>query len=352
MKQLPINFKKWFRGGLSIVLVCTLISSGFILFSSLRSGQRIPLNQLNLQAFGLALLALIASWFIEAFRIHLIATGLGEKISLVKMFNINLASAFIGNITPFASGGVPTQIYLLCQTGIQPGKSSAIVTLRVISTTLFFTILAPLFLIFYHTTFSFGVLRQITTIAIPVAVVISLLLIIFIVRPKLAKTLICLPLQKLQARTHRFRFQAKIEPYLNKFLAEVETFHESIRAFRKGWHFLFVILATLAYWACFFMIVPFLIYSFGLNTEGVFLKSILIQFVLLFVIAYIPVPGGSGLMELGFFSMFVFIPTQIRAIILLLWRLLSYHLATFVGGIILLRLLNRPVPRSPEGIQG
>lgn len=352
MKQLPLNIKKWFRGGLSIVLLCTLVSSGLILFSSLRSGQNIPFNQLDYRALILALLALIASWFIEACRIRLIASGLGEKISLAKIFNINLASAFIGNITPFASGGVPTQIYLLCQAGIQPGKSSAIVTLRVILSTLFFTVLAPLVLIFYHTTFSFGLLHKITTIAIPVSVLISLMLITFIVRPKLAKSLICFPLQKLQARTNRFGFQARIEPYLNKFLTEVETFHQSIRTFRKGWNFFLVILATFAYWACFFTIAPFLIYAFGLNAEGVFLKSILIQFILLFVIAYIPVPGGSGIMELGFFSMFVFIPAQIRAIILLLWRLLSYHLATFVGGIILLRLLNRPVRQPSEGVQG
>lgn len=340
-----LNYKKLFRNGLSIVLTLTLISSGILLFSSFRGNHTSIYKNLDFGAFGLALLALLASWAIETIRIWLIANGLGETISLRKIFKINLATTFIGNITPFSSGGVPTQIYLLCQTGIQPGKSSAIVTLRLILTTLLFTLVAPVLFIFYRASFSVGLLRQVTTIAIPVSVLVSVLLITFIIKPKLAKPVLTFPLKFIKSE----RWQSKISPYLQKFLDEVDIFHQSVRQFRKGSNLILVILATFLYWVCFFSIAPFLIYAFGLNGEGIFFKSVLIQFILIFVMSYLPVPGGSGLMELGFFSMFVFIPTQIRAVLILIWRLLSYHLATFVGGVILLKLINR-TDRQPSEV--
>ena len=149
------------------------------------------------------------------------------------------------------------------------------------------------------------------------------------------------------------RFKSKLEPYLYKFLKQVAIFHHSVKHFRKKSNFLLVIIASFFYWLCAFSIAPFLIYSFGLWGPEIFLRSILIQFILTFVMSYIPIPGGSGVMELGFFSMFVFIPIQIRALIVLIWRFLSYHMCTFVGGVILIRLINHRPPRpSPGGLQG
>jgi len=342
------NFEKLLRNGLSIVLILTLISSGILLFNSFRGNQTSVYQSLDFRAFGLALLALLASWAIETVRIWLIANGLGETISLRKIFNINLATTFIGNITPFSSGGVPTQIYLLCQNGIQPGKSSAIVTLRVILTTLLFTLVAPVLFIFYRASFSVGLLRQVTTVAIPVSVLVSVLLITFIIKPKLAKPVLTFPLKFIKSE----RWLSKINPYLQKFLDEVEIFHQSVRQFRKGYNLILAILATLLYWVCFFAIAPCLISAFGLDGEGIFFKSVLIQFILIFIISYLPVPGGSGVMELGFFSMFAFIPAQIRAALILIWRLLSYHLATFVGGVILLKLIHRTERRPSEVTRG
>lgn len=338
MKQFPLQYKKWFRNGISIVFVLTMISSGLLLFNSARIEDSYNLKNINFSILGLVSLILIGSWLIEAVRIWLIAIGLGEKISLRQIIQINLASSFIGNITPFYSGGVPTQIYLLCQTGIKPGKSSAIVTLRLILSTLLFTLVAPVLLFYYHTNFSFGSIHQITTIAIPVSVLVSVMLITFIIKPNLAKIIISFLLRMIKSE----KFHRLIEPFINKFLNEVESFHESIGQFRKGFHFFLVIIATFAYWLSFFSIAPCLIQAFGINTQGIFLRSILLQFVLIFIIAYLPVPGGSGLMEFGFFTLFSFIPPQIRTIFILIWRFLSYHLITFVGGIIFLKIINRP----------
>lgn len=341
MKQSPLQYKKWFRNGITLVIFLTLISSGLILFNSTREQENLSLHHINFTILSFSFLILITSWIIEAIRIWLIATGLGEKISLKKIIQINLASTFMGNITPFNSGGIPTQVYLLCQAGIQPGKSSAIVTLRVILSTLLFTLIAPVLLFFFHKHFSFGMIQQITMVAIPLSALVSLLLIVFIIKPELAKKILSFLLGLFKSA----KFQQFIEPFLNKFLNEMEIFHESIGQFRKGSYFFLVIIATFAYWFSFFTIAPCLISAFGVKIQGIFLKSIILQFIILFVIAYLPVPGGSGVMELMFFSLFSFVPLQIRSIFTLVWRFLSYYLITFIGGIIFIKIINKQPPQ-------
>ncbi|MGD8400034.1 MAG: lysylphosphatidylglycerol synthase transmembrane domain-containing protein [Bacillota bacterium] len=337
MGKLPLQIQKWLRGGASLVLVLTLCSTAVIMINSFPKDAPNLWRQFNYPFLLLACLALVCSWLIEAMRIWLIASGLGEKISLLQILNINLATSFIGNITPFYSGGIPTQIYLLTQSGIQPGRSSAIVTIRLIISTLMFTMFAPFLLFFTHQRFAVGPIRQVTLVAIPIAALISVLLITFIIKPKLAQIIVT-PLLNLGRRS---RFGAKIQPFATKLLTEVEVFHNSIKEFRQALNFYLVILSTFLYWVSFFAVAPLLMQAFGLNTSGLFLQCIVLQYLLFFIMAYLPIPGGSGVMELGLFSILSFVPLQLRAILIIAWRFLSYHLSTLVGGIILLRLINR-----------
>lgn len=345
MAQTSLPIKSWSKKGLSLVLLFTVTSSGYLFFKSASSRNWFNWDRLNYWAFLVAFLALIGSWVIETIRIRLIASGLGDQISFGKVLSINLATAFTGNVTPFSSGGVPTQIYLLCQNGIQPGRSSAIVTIRVILTTLLFTLLSPLLLIFYYTKFPSGLVHQITTVAIPLACLLTIFLIALIIKPKIARYLVAFLIWCLKST----KAGAKIGPVLNKALSELEVFHESIKTFRKGINFYLVILFTFLYWTVFFSIAPLLMYAFNLDATEVFLESIFFQYILVFILAYLPIPGGSGVMELSLFSAFAFIPLHVRAIFILAWRFLSYYLSTIVGGFVLLKIINRP-PGPAEGL--
>ncbi len=345
MKVSELPVRKWFLKGLSLILIFTLASTAYLLFNSLTSGFKLEYQKFNYPALGLAILTLLCSWLIESCRILFIITGLSEKISFIKVLGINLATSFTGNITPFYSGGIPTQIYLLCKAGIQPGKSSAVVTMRVILSTLVFTIFAPILLLLYRFKLTNGMMLQITTIAIPIAFLVSGLLLLFIIKPGIAANLFAF----LTGLFKNTRFQSKIQPLANKLLVELETFHTSIKEFRKGIYFYLASLFSILYWTCFFTIAPLLMYACGINITAMFVQIIFFQFILVFIIAYIPVPSGSGIMEVGLFSLFSFIPPQLRAIFIFAWRLLSYHLATFVGGIIFLRFINRRQPQT-EGV--
>ena len=339
MKDDNNNFpaKKWINKGLSIVLILTLLSSGLIMFNSTKHHGLPDLRGFNYWALGGTCLILIISWLIEALRIRLIVKGLGENISFSKMLGINLVTLFTGNITPFCSGGIPTQIYLLCQAGIQAGKASAIVTLRVIISTLLFTIFSPFLLIFFYKQLPLGLIRQIIGIAIPLAALFSLILIMVIIKPELINHL----LKQIFKSISRFKLATKLEPLITKIITELEIFRDSIQQFRNGLYFYLLILCSAGYWFAFFAIAPCLLLAFGVPYDpNTFMQTIIFQFLLVFLISYLPIPGGSGAMEFGLYSVLVFVPLQLRAIFILSWRFFSYYLSTFVGGIILLRILH------------
>lgn len=342
MNKQAFPLRKLLIKGLSVVITLTIVSSFFLLASSLSSGNWPKLNQLNWPALGLACLSLLFSWLAEGLRVKMIAYGLGERIPFIKICGINLASSFTGNVTPFSSGGVPTQIFLLCKNGLTPGKAGALVSIRIVISTLLFTLGSPFLILFYHARFSFGILHQVTTIAIPLAIVASVCLIIFIINPKLASNLLLKILNSLRLG----RLKHRIEPYLEKLTLEAEVFHRSIKEFRNWLNIFVIFFLTIAYWAFFFGIAPLLMYAFGLNPAGKFIEIILLQFVLVFVLAYLPIPGGTGVMELSLFSVLVFIPLQFRAVFIFIWRFISYYLSTFVGGVVLLKLLNPRIRHS------
>ena len=97
----------------------------------------------NPETIFLLLILVIASWLVEALRVKLIAVTLDEKIGFANILRINMVGLFTGNITPFTSGSVPAQVYLLHRLGISLGKATAIVTTRMVFTSLFFMIGGP-----------------------------------------------------------------------------------------------------------------------------------------------------------------------------------------------------------------
>jgi uncharacterized protein (TIRG00374 family) len=353
--QLPV--RKWLTRGLSLILIFTLLSTGYLLYQSAAHGINIDFRKFRLDAFVAAVVILILSWLIEAGRLSFIINGMADepsqKISYIKVLEINLAASFAGNITPFYSGGIPTQIYLLCKAGLQPGKSSAVVTLRVIMSSLVFTILTPFLLLFYHAKLTNGYMRNVTSIAIPIAFVLSGLLLLFIIRPRIAANLLSWLMRLFTKGSSPRKPESRVQAFLGKLFTQIEVFHGSIQQFRNGIYCYLSFLFSLLYWAGFFAIAPFLMYACGIDMKGMFWQIIFFQFILVFVIAYIPIPSGSGVMEFGFYSVFSFIPPPLRALFIFIWRILSYHIATFVGGIILVRLINQqPDPKRQLGQLG
>ncbi|MGE5557927.1 MAG: lysylphosphatidylglycerol synthase transmembrane domain-containing protein [Bacillota bacterium] len=342
--------------GLSFLclLAVNLYSSGGDTLKVLRA-----LNTFKLcwaAAAGLLMLAL--SWLVEGMRIKVISTLLEENLPLYKIILINLATFFTGNMTPYTSGGAPTQVYLLHKEGMSLGKASAVVTARIATGTLVFTLGAPVLLFIFPKVLHLALFIQI--ILIILGAVISGLLIFFLSRPHAAKNLLLTFLALFKCSKEKQKCSSAecdasdrgknifLETNLEAFFKALDEFHLCLTALfhkNKGLIALILILSSL-FWLSFFSIAPVILYFLGFKVN--FASSILLQYLFIFVAAYLPIPGGSGVVELGFLSIFrqLYVPKNMLGVIITLWRLISFHTNNIVGGVIFLRLLKDKSPAA------
>ncbi len=332
------------RKGLILTLSIGLITMGVLLFFSTTPETWHSLRNIRLKNILLMLGAVLLSWLVEGFRVKTIALLLGEQIAFFDILRINLASIFSGNITPLYSGTIPAQVYFFHQKGISVGKATAIVTIRLSFTSLLLAIGGP-FLLFI---FKGRILEEIglshlagfVNYILLLALFFSGFLLFLLLRPNKGEILI--------NKFFQLKFVNKIlgsraEPLCQKVISEAKEFHICLNTLfqEKALPVFFVIILTVFSWLATLAITPAVMLGLGVNIKGKIFRILLLQFVIQFFLSFIPIPGGSGVAEMGFFSIFSsYLPKHLQAISVTIWRLLSFYLNTFIGGFCFLRLFT------------
>jgi len=333
------------KKGLTLALTCSLLTMVLLFFYSATpdtwQGLLYFEPKMILYLFGLVLF----SWLVEGTRVKLIAGTLGEKISFTDILRINLVGLFTGNITPFTSGSVPAQVYLFHRKGISVGKATAIVTSRMVFTSLIFITGGPalLYLFRYKLLEELGIehLSGAINFFLLLLLILSFFLVLLLCRPHIGELLV----KKFFRLTLVQKvFGPRTGNYCQRVIAELKEFHTCLTTVfrRRPLPLVGVILLTIFYWLIIFCIAPAVLMGFGVSVGNRIFRLILLQFIILFLVSFIPIPGGSGLAEMGLYSIFsIYLPKHLLAVSVVIWRFLSYYLTTLVGGFIFIQLLFR-----------
>lgn len=343
------------RKGMTITLTIGLATMGGLLLSSTNLSTWRSLRLIHPKNIGLMLGIVVLSWWIEGLRVKTIAHLLDEDVRFFDLLRINLASIFSGNITPLYSGTIPTQVYLLHQHGISIGKASAIVTIRLSFTSLLLSIGGPILLYLFRgkllDEIGLSYLAGFVDYILLLALAFSVLLLFLLLRPHKGEYLV----KKIFQLTFVQKLLGdKTETLSKKILAEREEFRAALGTLfvDKTIQVLFVVFLTFCSWLSTLLIAPAVMMAFGVNVHGKIFRIVLLECVVYFLLSFVPIPGGSGVAEIGFFSVFaIYLPKHLQAISVTLWRLLSYYLNTLVGGLCFLRLFRTKQEKqevSPE----
>jgi len=300
------------------------------------SGQYINvLNALSSMNKGWLLISLLFIgfyWLIESGIVHLLINRLYIKKRFRDSLRVSMIGQFFSGITPFASGGQPAQLLLLNKIDVPVGIGSSILMSKFIIYQSVLVIYAAGLLVIKGKFFINEVNNIFGLVVIGFGInllVISALLFISFARNSNRKIIYTI-----------IDFLAKIKIIKNverareKVLHHMEEFNEQIILMKnhKGL-MLRIIMLTILQLTCYF-IVPFFLYK-GFGLSGVPVSNIIAAtaFVLM-VTSFIPMPGGSGGAEGGFYIIFgmFFIPKLIIPAILLL-RIITYYLWMCIGGI-------------------
>ncbi len=321
MKTLKSKIKK----GLIIFISATIIVYIVIIFFYLKN---IPNDFTINKDFRLIitiLIMLIIHHTFNTLRVYELARIFSKKFSIIDSILFTMSGFFLGTITPFQSGGLPLQLYLLKRSGITTGESGSIIVMRGIQAFFIFIITVPFTFIFFAQLFD----NTLITALIKYLTVFYSILIIF------AIIFIFFP-EKLKNTSNKIKNE-KFRHLLFKIAEESINFRNGIKMyFTKGKkHFLLSNFYTLICLYLLFSMTYFIVLLIVNHSD--FFLCFNIQLLLTFLLAFVPTPGQSGFAEGGaalFYSLLI--PKDKILIFVFLWRLIITYIPSFIGLIFLI----------------
>lgn len=298
------------------------------------------LAQMRGAYFYLAVALVLGLWLCEGLRTKAILEMVGSPIGFWPALQVQLASNFAANVTPLASGGPPVETYLLWRQGVPLEQSLTMVSVRLLLTFGFFVVTVPTLLLFGWQSLQLSHLLLVVAIcAVAVMLLSFALFFYFVYRPPLVVRLATGILGLMPVR----RLLPNPEQVMVSLEQEVVKFNRTLSLLlRAGWRNLAVLIGyTVLIWALFFAVAPVLL--LGLGFEVPWLAATARQIVLYFLFSYVPLPGASGVAEVGYASMFAsLVPRPVLAGFVAGWRLLTYFSGIAVGAPFLIRLARQP----------
>lgn len=277
--------------------------------------------------FGLIILSLI----VDTLRIRDLLIELDEKLPFDYLFKFNLATFFISYITPFGSGALPLIIYLFSKKGISPNKSLIIFTVKLLFSGIFFGTVPPILLIFFRNQLELGTVLSYFAALVSIFLVFMLFVLIYIIlKPGLVIGIIN------KINNISFFKKPKLEKYFEKIREEVILYHKNFNDLfiTPSSYKLFAsqLFYAVLYWLLFYSIAPVLLLA--MNTHFNLLAVIGRQLIFYDVLAYSFIPSGSGVVEIGFATIFSnILPPSKLGIFVGMWRFFTYYVYLGISAI-------------------
>lgn len=326
--------KAWMKKNLLSVITLILPVVILIFFLRTEEGAK-SLKQVlfHLQPVWLLWIAvgIVSGWLLEAYVLHLFCRHLHKDWSFGRSFYVGMVGLFYSSLAPF-NMGEPMEVYNMTKMGMNVGEASSIIAVKSLvhhAVTFVYALVLISFELSYFQTkvsnFSFITLFGLVTNSLFIALVLMCM-----INEKITNSL-------LQA-VARFLDKIKLHRLAKKLNTQVseqlKIFHDSSIIIGKSYSlYIAAIVLTLVQITIASLISYFVYRSFSLKGESVFTMVAADTFVTM-VASFVPLPGSSGGAEGGFYLFFqeFFGSSIIPAITL--WRISTYHVHIFLGGIL------------------
>lgn len=256
-------------------------------------------------------------------------------------YDVAIVGKYYDNVTPFAVGGQPMQIVRLAKSGISAGISTSIPIIKMMFNSAVNMLVALLF-------FIFGVpkipltspLNDMLLILLIIVGVIGLIITVIVVSFMFLVASGTLITRSFISNILRIGYKLKIvknyRQSFQKILNQVAEYKVSFNYMWKNKKTLFKILGLSLVECLSYAVMPyFVVMAFGGPIDmnpWLFLVICISQYYICFMAStFIPLPGGTGLMEISFIFLFGIIVGSNVVWALLAWRILSYYMIVVHG---------------------
>ncbi len=285
--------RKQLKGAFVLFLVAYVSVSFILLLWSVGSDLGKVLLNVRLYGIGGALAASLVFLTLDAFRFSILSRGLGKQVDFRYSMEIILSGFILAVTTPFGSGGLPYQVWLLKRKGYSIPLAVALIMLRGVVLFIPYILMLP----FVYNHMSTGILKWVFYYAVGIAVVVMLALILR---------------GDIRDAMTRIRFVDFLLAILISFPAQI------------------------AYLSILF----FVFASVGISAG--YLETLSTQLVLQLTTYFSPSPGGIGIAEaISAFVLSSGMEKSSVGMVILLWRFFSAYLFAIMGFFVVMRRLSR-----------
>ncbi len=323
------------KGGLKLAIAFVVVTMvALLIFTASRETVE-ALGKIN----PFYLIIALAFWAIyllfDAFRISLLTHGVtGEWRSIKTGFEVLLTGTFLAAVTPFQTGGLPVQLYILKREGIPWGKGTLIILLRGVFFAIMMITLLPILLPILARESSVTSIRILSRYSMVIYIVMIAIFAFILIKPELIKRFIYRITLRRGKRTKTTRWTYKV-------FKEIEEMKDGFWRFsvEKKWHSIASFFLTFITYAPYYFIAPFLLRGLGLNIS--FPKAAFLQLVVTLFTFFSPTPGATGVSEGGFAILFSpIVAKHLLGVFTILWRFFTFYLTAIIGGVVTLKVLK------------
>jgi len=290
------------------------------------------LHQLKPQwVFG-AVVAVIATWLLEGYCLHLLCAHLYPEWTYGRSVSVGMIGLLYSALTPFSTGGQPMQIYSMHRMGMDTGRAGSIIAVKTLTyqvvMVLYSLVAVVAKLHFFQTSvsnFSFVTIIGLISNSVFIALVF-----LFTLSETLTDRLVTGCIQFL----HRIKLVRHPDERYRKIHDQLQTFHDAAKLMGNSAKLYLTVMGLSVVQITLGSLMPYFIYrSFGFHTAPV-TTMVAAQVFVSMVSAFVPLPGASGGAEGSFYVFFgMFFQSTILPAVLL-WRFLTYYSNILVGGIV------------------
>jgi len=325
---------------LLVVIVLACIFLYLFIFTNGLTQLTVQFRSLSLIWLIIAGLCIILFWSFESFILYIITKSLYCTDHLfIKSVKAAMIGQFFSAITPFQSGGQPSQLYVMTENDIPAGFSGSILMVKFIihqATLTFYSIIViVLEFNFFNAKIPFFI--YFCFLGFTLNTIIIVFALIFSVNDKLTGKILTFIL-----KIHKkIKFLKEVENRYQHFEEELKSFHESAAFISKNAKLCIISsILTFLQWTVYYSI-PFCIYkSFGLSSASLW-TMISAQVFLTMFMSFIPLPGAAVGAEGGFYLIFgIFFKGESIVPAIFMWRIITYYSSIAAGGLASVLLPN------------
>ena len=268
---------------------------------------------------------------IDAYLIFRFVNTQEKFYSFKASFKCCMVGQFFSAVTPGASGGQPMQVYSMANSGIDPGHATSALVQKFLVYQSTLTIYSALAILFKSYLFKGDIIHLMRSLLIfgfcsQAFVIIAILFLSF------NKCLTYKIIYKLFKMLSKIKIIKNPEQKIENVKTQLDYFHKNNNSLYKNQALVLESYVLTAMQITCMFVVPYCIYrSFQLRGASVF-DMIASQAFVTIISSFMPLPGGSGAAEGGFFIFFSFFFTQqtIKPAVLL-WRIITYFFTILIS---------------------